>query len=64
MILSRSFNNYDVLGMVNGVLGLGGIIGGVIVSVKKINLDSKKMIYYSAAISFLLGDLFMAERKE
>lgn len=60
MILSRSFNNYDVLGMVNGVLGLGGIIGGVIVSVKKINLDSKKMIYYSAAISFLLGDLFMA----
>lgn len=60
MILSRSDNNYNVLGIVNGVLGFGGILGGFIVSVKKINIDNKKMIYFSAAVSFLFGDFFMA----
>lgn len=60
MILARSSNNYSILGIVNGVLGLGGILGGFFVSIKKLNIDSKKMTYYCAAISFLLGDFFMS----
>ena len=59
MILSRSGNDSAVLGIVNAVMGLGGIVGGIIVSAGKLSKDNVKMIYISAAISFLLGDLLM-----
>lgn len=59
MILSRSGNDSTVLGVVNAVMGIGGIIGGIIVSAGKLSKDNIKMIYVSAAISFLLGDLLM-----
>lgn len=59
MILSRSGNNSLVLGAVNTVLGIGGILGGLVVSVKSLKISSIKMIYFSAALSFLLGDLLM-----
>lgn len=59
MVLSRSGNNSMALGMVNAVMGIGGIVGGVIVSAGKLSKNSIKMIYVSAALSFLLGDLLM-----
>ncbi len=60
MILSRSSANNVVLGIVNACMGIGGIIGGLLVSVKKESRKKANMIYISAAVSFLLGDLTMA----
>ena len=57
MILSRSGNNSVVLGVVNAVMGIGGIVGGIIVSTGKVKGNSAKMIYISAMLSFLLGVL-------
>lgn len=59
MILSRSGNNSVALGVVNAVIGIGGIVGGIIVSAGKLSKNSIKMIYFSAALSFLFGDLMM-----
>lgn len=59
MILSRSANDSVTLGIVNAVMGIGGIIGGIIVSSGKIKANSAKMIYISAMLSFLLGDIMM-----
>lgn len=59
MILSRSGNNSLVLGTVTAVMGIGGILGGIIVSTGKLPKDNIKMIYVSAALSFLFGDLLM-----
>lgn len=59
MILSRSGNNSMILGIVNAAMGIGGIIGGVLVSCGKLSKDKIKMIYLSAMISFLFGDLLM-----
>lgn len=59
MILARSSGNDVVLGIVNGILGMGGIVGGLIVSFKKITTDNVKLIYYSTAFSFLFGDILM-----
>ena len=59
MILSRSANDSVTLGIVNAVMGIGGIIGGIIVSSGKIKANSAKMIYLSAMLSFLLGDIMM-----
>lgn len=59
MILSRSGNDSMALGVVNAVLGIGGIIGGIIVSAGKLSKDNIKIIYVSAALSFLFGDLLM-----
>lgn len=58
MILSRSGGNSTVYGIVSGVLGIGGIIGGVWVTVGR-KKPPIKMIYFSAAISFFFGDLLM-----
>ncbi len=59
MILSRSANDSVTLGIVNAVMGIGGIVGGIIVSIGKVNASSAKMIYISAFVSFLLGDIMM-----
>jgi len=59
MILLRSGNDQFVLGIVNAVMGIGGILGGIIVSMGKLSGNPVKMIYISAGISFLLGDLCM-----
>lgn len=59
MILARSGDNSMVLGIVNALIGAGGIVGGLIVSTEKKPKDHIKMIYVSAAISFLFGDLLM-----
>ena len=60
MILARSGGNNKTLGYVNAAMGIGGIIGGIIVSLKKGTKKNVRMIYFSAAISFLFGDMLMA----
>lgn len=59
MILSRSGNDSMVLGIVNAAMGIGGIVGGIIVATWKFKKSSVKMIYVSAMLSFLLGDVMM-----
>jgi DHA3 family macrolide efflux protein-like MFS transporter len=59
MILARSGGNNNVLGIVSGILGCGGIAGGLIVSTLKTPKSSAKMMYLSAGFSFLFGDLLM-----
>lgn len=60
MILSRSSGDTIALGIVNACMGAGGIAGGMIVSVKKESRHNAVVIYVSAALSFLFGDLIMA----
>ena len=60
MILARSSENNLVLGIVNACMGIGGIVGGLLVSMKRESRKKASMIYVSAALSFLLGDLTMA----
>lgn len=59
MILVRSGNDSMALGIVNTAMGIGGMIGGILVSVGWRMKDPVKMIYLPAAISFLAGDLVM-----
>lgn len=60
MILARSAGNSMTLGIVNACMGIGGIAGGIIVSIKKESRYKASAIYVSAALSFLFGDLIMA----
>lgn len=60
MILARSGDNSMALGVVNACMGIGGILGGIWVSFKKESKHKIAMIYISAALSFLLGDITMA----
>lgn len=60
MILSKSSGDTIALGIVNACMGAGGIAGGMIVSVKKESRHNAVVIYVSAALSFLFGDLIMA----
>lgn len=60
MILSKSSGDTIALGIVNACMGAGGIAGGMIVSVKKESHHNAVVIYVSAALSFLFGDLIMA----
>lgn len=59
MLLARSGGGDIAFGIVSAVLGIGGLIGGILVSAGKTFKSNLKMIYYSAAFSFLLGDLLM-----
>lgn len=59
MLIARSGGNSIVYGIVSAMLGIGGILGGILVTTKKMPKDKIKMIYYFAAISFLSGDLLM-----
>lgn len=60
MVLARSGGNSMALGVVNACMGIGGILGGLIVSFKKESKNKVGLIYISAALSFLLGDITMA----
>ena len=60
MVLARSGDSSMALGVVNACMGIGGILGGVIVSFKKESKNKVGMIYISAGLSFLLGDITMA----
>jgi len=60
MILARSGDSSLALGTVNACMGIGGIIGGIIVSLKKESRHKASAIYISASLSFLFGDMLMA----
>lgn len=60
MILARSGGNSQVLGLVTGLMGLGGILGGLALSAWGLRGSAAKWIYFSAALSFLGGDILMA----
>ena len=59
MILFRSGNSSIAYGVVNAAIGVGGIAGGLLVSIRKLPKDRVKTMYGAAAFSFLLGDLTM-----
>lgn len=59
MLLARSGGNDNVFGVVSGLLGVGGILGGLYVSFFKLPKNNIKLIYLSAALSFLIGDWLM-----
>ena len=59
MLIARTGGNAAV-GVVNAVLGVGGVVGGLVVSTGKLPKDNVKLIYFSTAFSFLAGDMLMA----
>ena len=59
MVLSRTSGNEQILGLVNGAVGVGGIVGSLLVSIIKPTKNKVKMIFISAALSFLLCDIFL-----
>lgn len=59
MLLARSGGNDNVFGVISGLLGFGGILGGLYVSFFKLPKNNIKLIYFSAALSFIMGDLLM-----
>lgn len=59
MLLARSGKQSMVFGCVNAAMGIGGILGGILVSTGRLSKDKIKMIYASAAFSFFFGDLLM-----
>lgn len=59
MILARSGNDIKALSFISGVMGAGGIIGGIMVTCGRAKANPIKLIYVSAGISFLFGDLMM-----
>jgi len=59
LILFRSGGNEMVLGVVSGVIGFGGIIGGIIVTVVPMPRNKSEQLYGFACLSFLLGDILM-----
>ena len=60
MILERTKNNTIILAWVNGALGLGGIIGGIITTIAPSPKSKVKAVFLCAAQSFLLGDILIA----
>jgi len=59
LILFRTAGNEMVLGLVNSMIGFGGIIGGIIVTVVPMPKNKSKQLYGFACLSFLLGDILM-----
>ncbi len=63
MILARSDNNAKILGLVSSAMGIGGIVGGFLVSIVKPTKNNVKTIFVSAALSFLLCDVLLGVGK-
>ena len=59
MILSRTNGSEQMLGAVSGTIGFGGVVGGLVVVVFPMPKNKVKVIFYSAGISFLFGDVLM-----
>ncbi len=60
MILARSGQNEIALAAVQAALGLGGIVGGLIISAWGIPIKKIHAICLGGAVSFLLGDFMLA----
>lgn len=63
MILSRTNNNEIVLGFITSAIGVGGIIGGIMVTIMKPPKSRVKTIFISCALSFLLCDVLLGASK-
>ena len=63
MILSRTNNNEIVLGFITSAIGVGGIIGGIMVTLMKPPKSRVKTIFNSCALSFLLCDVLLGASK-
>ncbi len=59
MILARTSNNEKILALVSGAIGVGGIAGGLLVSILKPAKSKVKTIFISAALSFLMCDILL-----
>ncbi len=59
MLLARNGGGAAAYAAVSAVLGLGGILGGVLVSSVKLSRDAGRVIFISAAVSFAFGDILM-----
>lgn len=59
MILSRTNNNEHILAIITGTIGLGGVVGGMVVTLFKIPKNRIKVIFFCAEFSFLFGDVLM-----
>lgn len=59
MLLARSGNDSMVLGTVNAVMGIAGIVGGILVSTGRFAGNEVRMIYIPAILTFLFGDMLM-----
>ena len=59
LILTRSGGNEGALALVTGFIGIGGIVGGMMVTFIKFPKSRIRTIYFSTAFSFLVGDLLM-----
>ncbi|NCB32795.1 MAG: MFS transporter [Erysipelotrichia bacterium] len=59
MLLARTGGNDAIYGTVSAVLGIGGIIGGLYVSLFRMPAKSIRTIGLCGALSFALGDLLM-----
>jgi DHA3 family macrolide efflux protein-like MFS transporter len=60
MILARTANDAAALGLVQSVLGVGGVLGGVLLGLWGGPRNRLRGFLLSTAASFLLGDLFFA----
>jgi hypothetical protein len=60
MILARSHGNEVALGAVQSMLGIGGVVGGLLVSLWGGPKNRLRGFLLSTAFSFLLGDLLFA----
>ncbi|MEM7111000.1 MAG: MFS transporter [Chloroflexota bacterium] len=60
LILARTGGNEQALAIVEGMLGLGGVVGGVVLSVWGGPKRQIHGVLAGAAISFFLGDLLFA----
>ena len=58
MILSRS-GSQQVLGLVSGILGFGGVIGGILAARLSQPKNLLRRIFLPGILSFLFGDLLM-----
>lgn len=60
MILARTESNAQVLALVNGAIGLGGILGGVLIALRPLIKSKTKMIFLCTGLSFAFGDILLA----
>lgn len=60
MILARTGGNEMALSIVQALLGLGGVLGGIVVSIWGLPRRKIHAIFGFAAVSFLLGDFLLA----
>jgi MFS family permease len=59
MILAKSGNNAQILSFVNGSIGLGAIIGGLLTTILPVSERKLKIIFLCTIFSFLFGDILM-----